>query len=471
MRAVSARVAVFAVAIVLAVAIAGDLLRMPVQVSDSVGEILDALRSPSIADSLVAGIHNEAYLRPLRLAQIKALSDLAQERHYWLVYRSFHALLLVVAIVLFARALRVKTPVDAGAAAFALAVLVGLHTFRGLIQEAFPINHFLEIVVLCLLTLNLAQSRGGLLVDAAAILTFTAAALTLESGLLVWVVATAAWATGWRGISGRGIAAMSVVLAGYLCLRFLYLETGVPTLLERSSGYLLTRLDPPELQGRFAAEPLWFYAYNVATSAVSVLFSEPRAGVFVAVRAWLDQALLPRVVIPLVTSIATTGLIGWAALRRMRRRPLPDDTSRMLVIFAAVLIANAALSFAYTKDEIVSVAGAFYAIAAFAAMRDFLARVPHIGATAAVAAGIFALTLTVGWTVRAAGMHYLVRSQAFKNQNEWAGLPYAWQRSGRWPDDSPAQQAVLRLHAEAVAMQVPNTRIALPRWIDRWWEE
>lgn len=59
---------------------------------------------------------------------------------------------------LFVRVLGVSSAADFAAAAFVLVVLVGLHTFRGTVQEAFPINHFLEIVVLCLVTLNLGAS-------------------------------------------------------------------------------------------------------------------------------------------------------------------------------------------------------------------------------------------------------------------------------------------------------------------------
>ena len=136
-------------------------------------------------------------------------------------------------------------------------------------MEAFPINHFLEIAVLCLVTLNLAQSRGDRWIDAAASAVFITAALTLESGVLVWVVAMAAWVAGWRGISGRGLGVMTALLLTYGYLRFAYLSAGVPTLDERSSGFLLEMLDPDALQQRFGANPTVFYAYNVAASVMS----------------------------------------------------------------------------------------------------------------------------------------------------------------------------------------------------------
>ena len=186
----------YGLACVAALALAFDLLWMPIQVSDSLGEILSAQESSSAVASFIDGFHTRPYFRPLRIAQIKLLFDASAGTYYWEVFRGFHALLMIAAVLLFARALRVSSAIDVGAFAFALVVLIGLHTFLGTAQEAFPINHFLEIAFFCLLILNLARSRGGRWVDAAALAVFIAAALTLESGLLVWVVAAAAWMVG-----------------------------------------------------------------------------------------------------------------------------------------------------------------------------------------------------------------------------------------------------------------------------------
>ena len=258
-------------------------------IRQSVGEILDARQSPSAWAAFTHALGSEAYLRPLRIAQIKLLFDLRATATIGWSIAAFTRFLLVAAILLFTRALHVRTAADVGVAAFALVVLIGLNTFRGTVQEAFPINHFLEIALLCLVVLNLAQSRGGAWADIGAALTFAVAALTLESGLLVWLVAVAAWAVGWRGISMRGLVLMTAILIGYGYLRFVYLATGVPSLTERSSGYLFRMLEPQEIERRFGAQPLWFYAYNVLASMGSVLFSEPRSGVFAATSAGLNR--------------------------------------------------------------------------------------------------------------------------------------------------------------------------------------
>jgi hypothetical protein len=453
-----------------ALALACDLLWMPIQVSDSLGEIEQAQQSESPWVSFTDSLGTAAYLRPFRITQIKILFDLAGGQHYWLVFRGFHALLLVVAVWLFLRALPISTSLDFAAATFAMVVLIGLHTFRGTLQEAFPINHFLEVVVACLLTINLARSGGGLGVDIVAAMTFIAAALTLESGLLVWVVAIAAWAVGWRGISARGIALMTMCLAAYLYLRFGYFSTGVPGLTERSSGYLLEMLEVEELQQRFSAQPQWFYGYNVIASAASVLFAEPQAGVFEAVGGWLNNQPIVRFLLPVISSVLTTALMAWVAFRRARLGVF-DDATRFLLVFVAVLAANAVMSFAYTKDEIMSPAGAFYALAAFGAVRHALVIVEDWRPLARVAGLLLLCTLATLWTVRSLGVHYKLRSQAAKHQVDWAVLPYVWQRQERWPNDPEAQHLILQLRRAAIGMRVPNTRFGKPEWPSRLWPD
>lgn len=465
------RRAAYALAWVFALALAADLLWMPVQVSDSLGEILGAQQSSSTWDSFISSFGTTAYLRPLRIAQIKGLFDLAQGSHYWLSYRGFHALLLITTIMLFMRALRVSTKEDFAAAAFALVVLFGIYTFRGTVREAFPINHFLEMVAFCLAALALAQSRGGWLTDIAAALVFVAAALTLESGLLVWVVAVGAWAVGWRGVSIRGLAVMTVLLAAYSYVRFVHLATGLPTLSERSAGYLTEMLDPPALQERFGAQPIWFYAYNVVASVLSVLFSEPQDGIFETAYAAMNAQPMWRLMIPVATSVLTTGAIAWAAFKRLRHWGPFDDTARNIVVFVMVLLGNAALSFAYAQDEIMSVAGVFYALAAFGAMRDMLLAAPTLRPVKAMACAALMCTLAIGWSFRTAGIHYVLRSQAAKHQIDWVELPGRWDRANQWPDEQAGRDLVMKLRSDAVHTVYPNTRTDRPEWPSRLWLE
>lgn len=456
----------FLIAGIFAASLAYDLMRMPVQVYDALEEILAAQRSPSAVASFIAASYNPAYLRPLRIAQIKALFDLA-DGHYWITYRGFHAILMVICVYLFTRALRVRTMVDLCAASFALLVLTGLHTFRTTVQEAFPINHFLEIVVFTLIAVNLAQARPRWTVDLLAVLTLTAAAFTLESGVLVWVVAVACWFVGLRGISLRGITLMTIVLGGYFYARFVAFAVGVPTIEERASGFLFSVLEPSQLKAQFGDRLGLLYAYNVAASMMSVLFSEPQGGVFVAVRSWLDGHVPPRETIAVLSSLVTTGLVLLAGVRILRRFGSSDRGDRLILVFVATLAANAVLSFAYVKDDIMSVSGAFYAVAAYAAIRHLATRVTRPGMLAALVT-LTLLATGTAWGVRSLGIHHVARTYAFKTRNDWASQPGLWKRSGRWPSDPNSQHLIEQLRNEALSMRVPNPRFE-PPWMERLW--
>ncbi len=463
------RAAVFLLAAAMAVSIAYDLWRMPVQVWDALGEILAAQGYPSVGGAFNAAIGTSAYFRPLRIAQIKGLFDLAQGSQFHLVYRGFHALLLLALVLSFAAALRVQSRTDGAAAAFALLVLTGLHTFLSFVREAFPINHFLEIAVLTLVALNLALSRGGWWVDLLAAVVFTVASLTLESGLLVWVVLVAARTCGCRGVSNRGLVAVTLLLAGYMGVRFFYLHTGAPTLAERSSGFWLERLEPDDLERRFGAAPWVFWAYNVVTSGLSVLFSEPREGVFEAVRAWKNGDMHPRLYVWLFSSIGTTALMFWAAFAH--RRPSQwGHAERLFFIAATVLAANAVLSFAYTKDDIVSVAGTFYALAAYAAVRAVLLRGSSLRPLGVAALAVMLLSLGGAWAMRSLGVHHVIVTQAFNSRNDWARAPVAWRAEHGWPTEPAALAVIDRLRQDALLAEVPNPQL-LPSWRDRWWGE
>jgi hypothetical protein len=459
-------------ATVLVLTFAYGLMRMPVQISDSLGQLLNAQQSPSVLAQFVARSQQGAYLRPMFYAEVKALFDLANG-HYWLVYRGFHALLVCAALALFVRALRVRTWDDFTAAIFALTVFTGLHTFRGVVREAFPVSHFLQVAVLCLLALNLARSRGGWLIDAAAALTFAIASLTLESGLLVWVVIVAAWACGMRGVSRRGLVAITVLLGGYCLLRFWLLSVGTPSFNERSSGFLLRMLEPEEIQQRFGSNPALFYAYNVTTSFLSVLFSEPDGGLFEGVRAWLAGEVPPRVYLAVASSCLSTGLIMWAVVARVRAgvHSMRDELSQLLIVSMAVVIANAAMSYVYTKHEILSVAGCFYAVAAFVAARHTLDRLREgMPAPARVAIVLVLACTATLWAFRSIGVHHMLRVEAYRVRNDWAGIPAEMWRDQGNSRQRQAAALIRQLRHDAVVMPVSNPYL-VPRWVDRWWGE
>src|SRR6188472_3092492 len=95
----SPRNAMYVLAAVVALSIAYDLMRMPIQRADALQDMLDVQSSPSVYATFVTNLGGSestggsSLLRPLKFAQIKVLFELAGS-HLWLVFRGFHSALL-----------------------------------------------------------------------------------------------------------------------------------------------------------------------------------------------------------------------------------------------------------------------------------------------------------------------------------------------------------------------------------------
>lgn len=139
----------------------------------------------------------------------------------------------------------------------------------------------------------------------------------------------------------------------------------------------------------------------------------------------------------------------------------------LLGIAGAVLVANSAMSYAYTKHEIMSVAGAFYALAAYVASRQALAYMATRPRGIARALMMVAIAATASvWAFRGAGVHHLLRQQAFKQRNDCVyvqALSFDASPQGR-----RAEALVRTLRNDALDLRVTNPGM-LPRWMDRWW--
>lgn len=445
-----------ACAAVAALTIGHFLLGIPVQYSDSFGNMLK-LDAPW--GELIAGeFRQQGFLRPMLFAPIKAVYDLSGGS-YGAWFRGVHAVQAAALIAGYVALVRPRSWIDAAILPFGLSVLLGTHTFAGAIVEAFPVNTFLTILLCCFLAALLALSEHRWWKDVAAALILAFAALTVETGLLVAVVVVTAFLAGARGVSRAGVAAVMVLVAGYLALRFVVLDTGTPGLAERVSGFGFSQLSPAELQVRFGANPLPFYAYNVLASLLTVLFAEPSGGVFGVLGAVL-RGEWPAA--PLWSVAAATSVTALVAVYVWRRRAdwcaqafTRDD--RLVLIALAVLFANAVVSYPYVKDVVMSPASAFMAAAALVSLRHLLAGVPadaswrRIGPLAGACLVIGAL-----WSVEYVRMHTLLRRTARVTRIEWA---YAQQ-----PADAPAAHRALfrRLRDEAIYTRAVPPPLALP---------
>jgi hypothetical protein len=454
-----------------AVAVSASVYRIPIQVSDSV-EILEAVdKTPSVVDAFTQGLHaSKTMLRPMRQTVTKALLEVAHAlgNRYNVVFRGFHAVTAAVLIGLFTLVARPRSWTDVAALAFALLVLTGLHTFTGMVREAYPINHFLLIAVYCLLVFALAQSRGSLWADVAACACFAIASLTLESGLVVAAVAVSAYAAGLRGISRGALVAIAALAVGYVILRVGDLHMIGNTVGERQTGFGTMMLSTDDLRARFSGMSWVLYAYTILASALTVPLSQPIAGQWTAVGALKARDFQQLFFLnDISTSLVATALVVWymstrgANGQRRWRDPIP-------LTALAALAGSAALSYAYAKSEIMSAAGVFYALVVFLAVVE-LARRLAAATSVSLRLPILVIVLCVSsaWAFRSVGLQYRLQRGAFDARSEWVLRmpPY---------HDPPVPEAEAqltpRLRDEALHRGRTNPYLLWPR-LGRLWGE
>ena len=459
----------------LASAIASGIYRVPVQVSDSLEPISMAVAATSTRDLAVymSTTGASATLRPLRYVQARWLVQAADALgvSYSALFRGAHAALIVALLAAFVAVLPIRGWVDAAAAGLALLVLVGLHTFAGMTLEAYPVNHFAQIALGSLVVYALARRAPGWFTDICAVLLLAYCLLLIESGVLIWGVTIACAVAGLPGITRRTLVVLTVTVLAYGAVR-ITLGIEAPLVGAHASGYGAAFYTADELRDRFGDRPLPFMGYNVVAAALSVAFSEPRSGVYRLAAAAGGQPLNPATILNMVASMLVTGIIvpRLTGIVRRRRRDWNDE-DRTLVVAVLVGAATAALCVAYLKDEIISTAGVFYALAAFAAGRSLLlwATAPRRGLAAVAALTMLLSAIGPLWAFRAAALQFHLRQTAYTTRNDWVWVVNPANRSD-WPADPRQLEISKRLRHEALSRRTTSPHF-MPRWVERYWDE
>ena len=452
--------------------LADSVFHIPIQVSDSLEAIVIAARYSSpgtlLADSAT---FSTTTLRPMRYEQTRWLLKTAAATGFTYngVFRAVHVALTLMLVILFLLAIRVRRWMDAAAFTVAFPVLIGMHTFVAMLQEAFPVNHYAEVGVCALGVFILAQQRPRWFFPLVVCVLLGFALSVIESGAMVWVVAICCAAARMCGMTRSSVIAATLLLGAYLLARHA-LGISSPGIGGHGSGFGGTFYSPEDLTQRFGAHPLGFMAYNVAGGLASLLFSEPRQGVYSLVIAWNAGGPHPVLLINLASSLATTALLVWYGVTHLRAgRAAWSDSDRTFAVACTVMIVNAALNAAYIKDEIISVGGLFYAVAAFIAVRGMLESIPR---RSIAASALIALLLAADaglWAFRAAGVHYVLRYDAFKTRNDWVEVLRPDKRDD-WPAD-PEELAITRRIRDEVIRRPVASPSFMPRWADRYWVE
>ena len=409
--------------------------------------------------------------RPLRYLQARALLAFTHTTGftYHAVFRGLHVVLLLMLVALFVAAIRVRDWPDLVAFTVAFPVLLGIHTFLSMLLEAFPVNHFAQVGVCAMGLFVLAQHQPRWFVPAVACVLLALSLSVIESGAMVWVTVICCAAAGLRGINRTTVVATTVVFAGYLLLRYM-LEISSPGIGGHSSGFGDRFYSPEELAQRFGAHPLGFMMYNVTGGLASLLFAEPRQGVYALLAAWREGEIHPVVLVNVISSSATTAVSIWyAAARLPRSRSAWSDADRTFVAACAACIVNAAFNAVYIKDEIMSPAGLFYAIATFVAVRAVIGSLPTRTLAAASLTTCVLVSVASLWTFRAVGVHYQLRYDAFTTRNDWVEVLRP-DKHADWPEDPDELALTQRIRAEAIGRRTTSPSF-MPRWADRYWVE
>jgi len=444
-------------------------VRNPLQITDSLVPMLK-VQDSSAWEVLMGKIDSGGFFRPLRFVQIKLLLD-GSGGHYNLAYKSFHVLFIAALFFVFVRVARVLTKHDALAFMYALVVLTGMNTFLGMVWEEYAINHFIEIAVFSIAAILLCQSRGGVIADTAAVVLLVVATLTLDSGPLVWVVVVAARLVGLRGVSRRGVTIMTGLLAAFIFYRLSGI--GAPEAGERATGFGFSRIEPADIQRRFVetGHLSYFHLYNVVSAFASVFLSEPNDGRWLLTQRVVTGEIDPMVVTSIVSALVGTGLLVVFAIHRRAAWVARqfDHSDRLVIICVGVALANAAMCFSYVKDDIMSTAGVFYALAVFAATRDALTRWSQASRSIAVTAvlGLVLFASGAAWTVRTIGSQYQMLRIGATDRYEWAHVDEWLTQQDQTPTTPQGKRLVQDLRAEAMRTR-PLSLLYVPRWAVKW---
>jgi len=448
----------YAAAAGLIVGVAASMWGVPLPVSDNLPILLD-VQQTSLRDGLAVALRDEGRLRPLFWVQYKALFAMSGGRYY-LAFQGFHVAMFAATVLLWVAALRVRTVYQFAGAAVGVTVLLGLHTFGNLVREL-PIT----VVTCCALAVVLAfMERPARWRDALAVINFVIAVFFVEIGLVVWVVHVAAYLCGRRGVSRGAVVALTAVCAGYFALRFLVLPAGAPPVFPRDTGFGFANLSESELRSEYASHRYAIYLYNIAASILSVLFSEPRGGIFEFTRRVLADETRPWMWVNVLSSAATSVCLLWFLVRRgitLRLSALDRDHA-MIVVALAMLASNAVISYPYSRDVVMSPAGLGYALAAAVAIGWLLERAASMPGFRRMAVVGLLLLVSIGWSMRTIGLTYSLRRTAFVNRNDWAGVEEWLNQSGRLPAGGPGRALVEQLKRESLAFRVPNPGLAQP---------
>jgi hypothetical protein len=324
---------------------------------------------------------------------------------------------ILVLVVLFICHLRPRSSIDAAAATFAVAVLVGSPGFRDNTEIGLSYTIVGMAIALVVWILIHREPRPG---HAPLVVLLTLVAIGFkEQGLVIVPIVIVAWWSGAPGANARLTACLTLLAVAYVGFR---LSGGASwELFQQDVGLGFTEIDKRTASVRFAAFPYWMYANNSLSTLLNILFAEPTRGTFRIVRDVVDGEPQLWQALHVVSSTGTTALIAWWGVRSIRNQARGKWTveSRLFLALIAALLACTALSFNYSRDRLGGMAAVFYAMAAFFAVQHAASRMLAAPPVRVAVVTLGLTLLAMAWHTRVVTTLEYVRVHSWGNQEEW----------------------------------------------------
>jgi hypothetical protein len=287
----------------LLVALAVPLLQVPLPFTD-LAENLTRAEDDTWPVTFDRAFRPGVEFRPLLLLWIKLGFELFGVNAW--AYQLMVALQYAAALALLVRLLRPVGIRRGIAAALAITCFVGLHSSRAMfivVPVSAPSMGVILLLLTAVLAINAPTSRHDWL-----FLPLTACALLLlESGIVLAPLLLVLRLMNAPGVGWRGTALAVAATVGYVAVR----QTGAGglPLVYTETGFGFGTPSTQELATRFEHAVWMFWLYNSAATLFTVLFSEPRGGVFVFVRSLLEGGAPPWMWLHVLSSTLMTAAI------------------------------------------------------------------------------------------------------------------------------------------------------------------
>jgi hypothetical protein len=313
------------------------------------------------------------------------------------------------------------------AAALAITCFVGLHSSRAMFI-AIPVNASSAGVILLLLATLLAIDSSKPRLDWLFLPLTACALLLLESGVVLVPLVFVLRLMKAPGVTWRGVALTVATAVAYIAIRRAGGSGGLPGIYT-DTGLGFGTASIQELQDTFQNAVWMLWLYNSIATLFTVLFSEPRQGVFSFVRMLLEGGGRPWMWQHVLSSTLMTAAI---AATLMFVRPFAARDRLLIAVGFVLLLVGSGLGFLYTRDRIALTAGLGYVVLVYVAIAQLVERTAPVSATwgrhpaprwpdvtRSYAVTALVAGLGVLWTCRALETHFHLRDAAWEAHMEW----------------------------------------------------